>query len=58
MIRTHVAWARELAERIDAHPRLTTIAPTPFALVSFAHVDGNEATDALVDRINDDSRST
>jgi len=56
MIRTHVAWARELADRIDAHRKLTTIAPTPFALVSFAHVDGNEATDALVDRINDDGR--
>ncbi len=56
MIRTHVAWARELAGRIDAHPRLATIAPTYFALVSFAHVDGNEATDDLVDRINGDGR--
>ena len=56
MIRTHVAWARELAERIDAHRRLSTVAPTPFALVSFAHDDGNEATDALVDCINDDGR--
>ena len=56
MIRTHVTWARELAERIDAHDRLSTIAPTPFALVSFAHADGNEATDALVDRINDSGR--
>ena len=56
MIRTHVTWARELAERIDAHDSLSTIAPTPFALVSFAHADGNEATDALVDRINDSGR--
>ena len=56
MIRTHVAWARELAGRIDGHARLRTIAPTPFALVSFAHVDGNEATDGLVDRINGDGR--
>ena len=56
MIRTHVGWARGLAERIDAHPRLATFAPTHFALVSFAHVDGNEATDELVDRINGDGR--
>ncbi|MYG98460.1 MAG: aspartate aminotransferase family protein [Acidimicrobiaceae bacterium] len=56
MIRTHVAWARELAGRIDAHRKLATVAPTPFGLVSFAHVDGNGATDALVDRINDDGR--
>ena len=56
MIRAHVAWARELAERIDAHSRLRTIAPTSFALVSFAHVDGNDATDELVARINGDGR--
>ena len=56
MIRSHVTWARELAERIDDHDRLSTIAPTPFALVSFAHADGNEATDALVGRINDSGR--
>ena len=56
MIRTHVAWARDLAGRIDAHARLRTIAPTPFALVSFAHVDGNGTTDDLVDRINSDGR--
>ena len=49
MIRTHVAWARDLTERIDAHPRLATIAPTPFALVCFAHAQGDEATDDLVD---------
>ena len=56
MIRNHVAWARELADRIDAHPKLATIAPTPFALVSFAHARGNEATDDLVKRINGDDR--
>lgn len=56
MIRTHVGWARDLAGRIDAHPRLATIAPTHFALVSFAHADGNQATDELVDRINGDGR--
>ena len=56
MIRTHVGWARQFAERIDAHPRLSTIAPTHFALVSFAHVDGNAATDSLVDQINADGR--
>ena len=56
MIRCHVDWARSLAERIDAHPRLATIAPTLFSLVSFAHLDGNAATDALVERVNSDGR--
>ena len=56
MIRTHVAWARALAERIDAHPDLERIAPVPFALVAFAHRGGNKATDALVRAINSSGR--
>ena len=56
MIRTHVGWARTLAERIDGHPSLERIAPVHFALVSFVHVDGNDATDALTDRVNGDGR--
>ncbi len=56
MIRAHVGWAQALAERVDAHPRLERIAPTPFALVCFAHRDGNAATDALVTEINGDGR--
>ncbi|CAN5498199.1 pyridoxal-dependent decarboxylase [soil metagenome] len=44
MIRAHVAMARGLADRVAAHPSLELIAPTPFALVCFAHLDGDEAT--------------
>ncbi|MEX2424460.1 MAG: pyridoxal-dependent decarboxylase [Acidimicrobiia bacterium] len=51
-IRSHVALAQSLTERIDAHPRLDTVAPTLFGLVSFAHVDGNEATQRIVEAIN------
>lgn len=47
--RQHVAWARDLAARVEAHPRLQLVAPTVFPLVSLAHVDGPEATRALVD---------
>lgn len=52
MIRSHVTWARWLAERIDHHPRLERIAPTPFALVAFADRRGDQATDALVAKVN------
>jgi aromatic-L-amino-acid decarboxylase len=54
MIRGHVAEARGLAAWIDDHPRLETIAPTPFALVCFRHVDGDDATRQLADGINAD----
>ena len=56
MIRSHVGWARTLADRVDGHPRLERIAPVHFALVSFVHRDGNEATDALAADINSDGR--
>ncbi|MEA2024457.1 MAG: pyridoxal-dependent decarboxylase [Actinomycetota bacterium] len=51
-VREHVALAASLAERVENHPTLEMIAPTPFGLVSFRHIDGDEATDALADAIN------
>ena len=56
MIRSHAGWARVLADRIDRHPRLERIAPVHFALVSFVHADGDEASDALGAAINADGR--
>ena len=51
-VREHVALASWLAEQIEEHPRLELVAPTPFGLVSFRHVDGDAATDALAEEIN------
>lgn len=51
-IRRHVAWTQDLAERLDRDPRFEVIAPTPFALVCFTHVGGNEPTAALADAVN------
>jgi aromatic-L-amino-acid decarboxylase len=51
-VREHVALAAGLAERIEQHPRLALVAPTPFGLVSFRHVDGDAATDRLAGEIN------
>ena len=56
IVRSHVEWARTLAEQVDDHPSLELIAPVPFALVSFAHRGGNAATDALIADINRDGR--
>jgi aromatic-L-amino-acid decarboxylase len=52
LLREHVALAQELGRRIDAHDRLERVAPVSFALVCFAHADGNEATDAIARAIN------
>ncbi len=51
-IRSDVARAHRLTDWIDAHPQLESIAPTVFGLVTFAHVDGNAPTEALVEAIN------
>lgn len=51
-IREHVRMARELADRIADDPRFELVAPTPLALVTFRHVGGDEATDAIADAIN------
>ncbi|MDE0607637.1 MAG: pyridoxal-dependent decarboxylase [Acidimicrobiaceae bacterium] len=56
LIRNHRTWAEDLSTRIDNHSSLTLIAPTTFALVSFAHVDGDAATRALAQTINDSGR--
>ncbi len=52
-IREHHRLAKELTARVDDHRSLEVIAPTLFGLVSFAHTDGNEATEAIVDAINE-----
>ena len=53
-IRANVRQARTLADWITTQPQLTLIAPAPFALVCFAHVDGDEATQRLLDSLNSD----
>ena len=55
-IREHVRLARELADRITADGRFDVVAPVPFALVSFRHVDGDAATLALASGINTSGR--
>jgi aromatic-L-amino-acid decarboxylase len=57
MIRSHVALAADLAVRIRAQPELELVAPVPFSLVSFRHIDGDEATDAIARAINESGHS-
>ena len=52
----HVAWAQELAGWIDDDPRFERIGPTPLNLVCFRHRDGDDATEALVEALNDSGR--
>jgi len=55
-LRNHVAWVAELAGRITTMPMLEIVTEPRLALFSFAHVDGDVATEDLIQRINADGR--
>jgi aromatic-L-amino-acid decarboxylase len=55
-IRRHVDLAQELAARIASHPRLELSAPHPINLVCFHHVDGDDASAALMAALNASGR--
>lgn len=56
-VREHVRLAQELAAKVTAHPDLKLVAPTPFALVSFVHTAGDDATMRIADAVNDSGTS-
>jgi aromatic-L-amino-acid decarboxylase len=51
-LRAHIAWARDLARRIAAHPDYEICAPTPMSLVCFRRKGSDEDNRALLDRVN------
>ena len=51
-IREHIDLAQRLAARLAEDPRLAVVAPHPLNLVCFRHVDGDDATEALLAAIN------
>ncbi len=53
-IREHIRLAQGLTARIDQDPRLELVASTPFSLVSFRHVGGDQPTDQLAFALNED----
>jgi len=51
-VRNHIRLANHIAERLEADDRFSLVAPHPFGLVCFAHVDGNDATRSLGEALN------
>jgi aromatic-L-amino-acid/L-tryptophan decarboxylase len=51
-VREHIDLAQDLAARVTEHPRLELAAPHPLNLVCFRHVDGDAATEALLEALN------
>jgi len=51
-VREHVELTQTLASRLHGHPRLVVVAPHPLNLVAFRHIDGDDATEALLGALN------
>lgn len=51
-LREHIRLAKEVAAKIAHHDHLALTAPVRFGLVCFHHRTGNEATSALLEKIN------
>ena len=51
-IRRHIAWAAELTEWVEADARFELAAPTVVSLVCFRHTDGNEASQRVLEAVN------
>lgn len=51
-VRSHVAFAQELAGWIEADPRFELAAPAPLNLVCFRHVGGDDVNERLRDDLN------
>jgi aromatic-L-amino-acid decarboxylase len=52
LLRSHVRWAGEFAEWIDADPRFERVAPAPFSVVCFRRKGGDQENRAMLERIN------
>ncbi|MGI9605268.1 MAG: pyridoxal-dependent decarboxylase [Acidimicrobiales bacterium] len=52
-VRSHVAMAQDLAERIDEHASYEVVAPTPLSLVTFRHLGGDAENERIRDAINE-----
>ncbi len=53
VIRDHIAWAKELAGVVAAHPLFEVAAPVPMSLVCFRLKAGDEASKALLEKVNE-----
>jgi aromatic-L-amino-acid decarboxylase len=52
IIRDHIGWAKELEAAIRTHPLFDVAAPVPMSLVCFRLKSGDEASRALLEKVN------
>ena len=55
-VREHVALAQEFAGWVREDPDFELVAPVPLNLICFRHKAGDEATQAIMDKLNDSGK--
>jgi aromatic-L-amino-acid decarboxylase len=56
IIRSQIAWARELADAVDADPRFERAAPAPFSVVNFRYKGTDDENRRLLEAVNASGR--
>ncbi len=56
MVDFHVSLAKTIEQHLGAHPKLELAAPRSLSLLCIRHVDGDAATQQLLDAVNADDR--
>ena len=51
-VRQHVAWTQEFVQWVNSDSRFEVAAPVPLNLICFRHKDGDEANQAIMNRLN------
>ena len=51
-----MSWTAQACERLRAHPKLEITTEPSLSLFTFAHADGDAATQRLLESLNDDGR--
>jgi len=57
MVRRHVALAQRFASWVERDERFEIVAPHPLSLVCFRHVAGDDATQRVIDSVNESGRA-
>jgi|SRR5690242_5056994 len=52
ILRSHISWAKRLADLVDADGRFERVAPVPFSVVCFRYRGSDEENRALLDAVN------
>ena len=52
-VRTHIQWAKELAEKLNSHDDYELLAPAPLSNVCFRYIPGKGLSESQINKLNE-----